>query len=494
MSRVNRPLAVLTLATFAGYAAFALRLQARFVTAGYDLGIFDQAVRHYAHLQAPTVALKGVGYNVFGDHFHPIIALAAPLYWIWDDPRTLLLLQAALVAVTVPIVYRFTRRRWSARASLLVSAAFAVGWPVQSMVNFNFHEVAWGVPLVALAIDGLDRDDDRALLISAVLLLLVREDMGVVVVLLGVLRLLRRRPGRWWLGVALIVAGAAVYELATAVVLPAFSPSGSFAYWQYTALGPDLPSALTTIATRPWTAVRLFFSPWEKSYSLLLLTVPLLLLPLRSRYSLVALPLLAELFLSSRENLWVPGYHYSAMPWVILVLAAVDGAARLRPWHSSCTRLRGSYRRRAPVAVGAVFLVVQLALIVFNGHVAPLHKVANGRLFVTTRHMRAMQATVDRIPANTCVAVDDRLAPRLTRHNLVTLPGMQAGRADFVAIDLTQSDVGNFGPTPWGALIYSLLSGYRPIFQDGTLILLRSSGYHGPSPECGPLGRGRPVG
>ena len=55
--------------------------------------------------------LKGAGYNVLGDHFHPIIAVFAPLYWIWDSPYVLLIVQTALIAASIPVVYRFARRR-----------------------------------------------------------------------------------------------------------------------------------------------------------------------------------------------------------------------------------------------------------------------------------------------------------------------------------------------------------------------------------------------
>lgn len=69
------PLWGLMAVSFAVYSIFSIERHQQFGTAGYDLGIFDQAVRAYSHFQAPIVPLKGVGYNIFGDHFHPIIAL-----------------------------------------------------------------------------------------------------------------------------------------------------------------------------------------------------------------------------------------------------------------------------------------------------------------------------------------------------------------------------------------------------------------------------------
>ena len=410
----------LSVGTFAIYSIVALQRHRQFGTAGYDLGIFDQAVRRYAHFEAPIVPLKGVGYNIFGDHFHPIIALGAPLYWLWDNPQTLLLLQAALVAASVPVVYRFARRRTSNGAALIICFTYAAGWPFQTLVNFSFHEVAWGVPILALAIDALDRADDRQLVIFAGLLLLVREDMGILVVLLGILRALQRPRqlrGGVGVGLGLVAAGVLVYELATAVILPHFAPNGQFAYWQYTeTLGPNLGSAVRNAVIHPWHVVRLFFTPWTKTRTLALLVLPLLLLPFRSRYAILALPLLAQRFFEppARSTLWGPGFHYNALPWVILVLAMIDGAARLGVWS----------RPRVRATVLVLLAVLPLAVIAFQPDSATLRRMVNGKLFTTTEHMRAQQAVCEPDPAE-CLCGGGRPAGRPP-----DLPGLRHAAAD----------------------------------------------------------------
>lgn len=481
------PLWLLVAVTFIVYATFSLARHRAYGTAGYDLGIFDQAVRAYAHWRAPIVPLKGVGYNVFGDHFHPIIATAAPFYWIWDHPQTLLLLQAALVASSVLVVYRFTRRRTSNVGSLVVAFAYASSWALQTLVNFNVHEVAWGLPILALALDALDREDDRQLLIFAGLLLLVREDMGVLVLLLGVLRLFRRPR---WIGVVLVLGGVIAYELTTAVILPHFAPSGRFAYWQYTeTLGPDLPSAVRTLVTRPWHVVKLFFSPGVKTETTLLLLLPLLLLPLRSRYAILALPLLAQRFFEppARENLWYPAFHYNALPWIVLVLAMIDGADRLGVWR----------RPRVRVAVLVALAAIPVAMLVVDPRIAGRQIVAvrtlfTGQVLSRSALTRAQDAVVARIPRDVCVEADDRLAGHLTDRDYVTLPPGQHHTADFVALDLSQRDVGNFGPAPAAALADAQAAGYERLFAKDSLVLLQSPRYTGPSAQCGPLGSGHP--
>lgn len=96
---------------FVVYAIYSFTRYRQLLSTGYDLGIFDQAVQQYAAFHAPQVALKGEHYNILGDHFHPILILLAPLYWIWNDPRMLGVALAALIALSCPLVYAFARRR-----------------------------------------------------------------------------------------------------------------------------------------------------------------------------------------------------------------------------------------------------------------------------------------------------------------------------------------------------------------------------------------------
>lgn len=51
--------------------------------------------------------LKGPGYHLLGDHFHPLIATLAPTYRVFPTPLTLVVAQALLMA---PAVVPLTRR------------------------------------------------------------------------------------------------------------------------------------------------------------------------------------------------------------------------------------------------------------------------------------------------------------------------------------------------------------------------------------------------
>jgi uncharacterized membrane protein len=487
--RRNGGIAILTAACLALYLVHALYAQVKYRTTGYDLGIFDQAVRAYAHFKAPMVPLKGPGYNVLGDHFHPIIAVLAPLYWIWDDPAMLLIAQAVLVAASIPVVYRFTRRRAGHGVSLVIAAAYGLGWPVQVLIDFDFHEIAFATPLLALAIDGLDRRDDRTLLICSGLLLLVREDMGAVVFLLAVLRVAQRRRPHW---PAALLAGGGVlaYLLTTTVVIPHFAAGHGFAYGgQFDALGHNLPDALVNIVAHPWHAAKLVVTPSVKVETLAYLLVPLALLPLRSRYALLAVPLLAERLFNSRENLWQPHFHYNALPWLVLVMAMVDGAGRFGVFRDS----DAARRMRAALAAWLVAVPILLYFDTYGAHPYAWTKMRTSQGLSSRESVQAAQAVVAFLPRNTCVEADNKLVPHLTRRDYVSLPETQRGTADFIALNLAARDVGGNppAPKPQAVLTEARLIGYTVVFRRSTFVVLRSPDYAGPSAQCHPFGKGK---
>lgn len=446
---LTSPVTYVVAASFIVYATYSLTRYRQYLTAGYDLGIFDQAVRAYSRFQAPFVALKGEEFNILGDHFHPIIAVLAPLYWVWDDPRALLVAQSALIAVSCVPIWRYAGRRFSVTVSTLLVVGYALGWPLQGMADFDFHEIAFALPLLGWVLDAWDRRRDAELYVACGLLLLVREDMGAVLLVVGLLRFLQRRPR--WPGLAIAGAGTIAFFVVLKVVIPAFAGT-DYGYWDYSALGDGMSDAIRVGLTNPFEVIATFFSPGVKSLTLLAFFVPLLFLPLLSPVTLVALPILAERFLADRSALWTTEFHYNAPVWVILFFAAMDGATRLSRLVPS-RRVTTTAPTRVSLAVAIVLAaVIALVPLVATGPLAgvssgmfPLARLVNGEAWAWTDHMGDQQAAVSAIPDGSCVTADDRLVPHLTRANRVTVPGVPAPAPDYYVLDLTEPKPGN----PW---------------------------------------------
>jgi len=151
---------------------------------GLDLSFFDQAVWHYSKFQAPFSSI--LGKDLLGDHFHPLVAVLAPLYWIWSDPRMLLIAQAVLVAASIVPVFLFAKPRLGRVGAYLLAAAYAAFWGLQVGALYDFHELAFAPLLIALTIFFADRRRWGWFWLSVALVLLVKEDLSVYVVFLGV--------------------------------------------------------------------------------------------------------------------------------------------------------------------------------------------------------------------------------------------------------------------------------------------------------------------
>ncbi|WP_272896800.1 DUF2079 domain-containing protein [Nesterenkonia sp. PF2B19] len=241
--------AVMTAASLLYLAHSLLRFR-NFEAKGYDLGIFDQAVRQYALFEAPIVPIKGEDFHLLGDHFHPIIASLAPLYWIWGDPRMLNVAMTALLVSTAVPVYLVVRSWFSHGPAILSAAAVLLFWPFQAMVNWDFHEIAFGVPLIAWVIWAMERHRPWLAVGLSAALLLVREDLGVTLLAVALVLAIRRL----WLPAAVTAAlGVLGFWFATEVVIPHFSPAGEFGYWEYTALGASAGAAVVFMLTQPGT-------------------------------------------------------------------------------------------------------------------------------------------------------------------------------------------------------------------------------------------------
>src|SRR5680860_946465 len=166
---------------FAGlYATISVAGFERLRARSFDLGIFEQAIRHYANLQAPIVDLEGAGHNFLGDHWSPAIVVFAPFYRLFPTPVTLLVGQAVAIALAVVPITRAGMRHLGRWPGVAVGLAFGMSYGIQTAVDFDVHEVCLAVPLLAFALEALLARRWTAVAAWAAPLVLVKEDLGPV--------------------------------------------------------------------------------------------------------------------------------------------------------------------------------------------------------------------------------------------------------------------------------------------------------------------------
>ncbi len=422
------------------YSAFSLTMYYTGRTAIYDLGIFYQAVKSYSEFKPGYSIAKGLhnfgvaDFSVLGDHWSPIDALLAPLIWIHDDPRDLLVAQAVLFALAIPFIWSFTRTalgggRKGTIGAYCVSLAYGISWPIAGAAAFNFHEVAFAPVLMAITLERLQKGKLKTALAAMVVLLLVKEDMGFFLAGIGLCLIITRAidiPRQRLIGVAMIVIGVAYSAAAIYVFIPAMGGRADY-YWAYRSLGPNAPAAVRRIVTDPLYAAGQLFTPRLKLHTELELFAPFLFLSLLSPYTLPAIPLILERFLNSKFPNWTTNtFHYNAYLVVPIALGAVDGAVRLDKWLTwgwrSTTRQGTRARKAGDWAVGKIaplitvlFLATAIAFLPFFGWWQMLHPSFFHRNAVATAEAHAASL----IPPGVVVETTGNVGPFLLTRDTV---------------------------------------------------------------------------
>lgn len=321
---VHLPVAAAIGFYFVRFALLSVQVQDGYGAPGFDMGIFDQGVWLLSRFHAPFVTV--MGRNLFGDHTSFVLLLAVPLYWIWPEAQTLLVLQSLLLAVAaVPIYLLALRRLRSVPLATALALAYLLNPALQNGNLEQFHPEAFLVLFLALAIYAALEWKRTLLVVSVAGCLLVKEDTALLVVPLA-LWVAWRRDRR--LGLQLAVAAAAYMAIAYEVVIRSLLGTTSF-------YANRLPfGGLGGLAAAPFAHPGKFssylvsgyrpFYVWQMgaSFGWLFLVAP--------EVAAVGLLTLFENVISNFPYMQQILYHYSLPLVPVLAMGTVFAVARIR--------------------------------------------------------------------------------------------------------------------------------------------------------------------
>lgn len=386
------------LVCFVIYCIVGIARHRHFDSGGYDLGIFEQAIRNYAHFHVPEVPLKGPGFNVLGDHFHPILILLAPIYRVFPTAVTLIVSQAGLVALGIGVLTYAGIKHLSLVAGVCIGFACGLSWGVQNMVLFDFHETAFAVPIIAFALAAYLDAKWRTAAIWMALLILVKEDMPLVMFMFAVVLWLK---GQRKLAYGLATFSVATFVLIIQVIIPAFSPSHTYTYWKNTVEGADnsLVHRAMHMFEGDGKVLKLWSLSWVTVFTAFLSPLVLLIMP-TVFFQLV----------SPTPAYWGVEFHYYATMMIVLFFAAIDALRKIGNWS-------GVWPKVVRVLPPVMLLFALLA--VPNSFFGSL--IDNQQYFRSSARIRAANDAIALIPNGAVVSAENRTAAHLTTRATVYL-------------------------------------------------------------------------
>lgn len=457
-----------------------------FTVPSWDLGIFTQLMEKYSHLESPIVDIKGPGYNLWGDHFHPILIVLTPIFALFPSGLTLLIVQDLLFAWAAVPITRYARKRLGSTWGTVVGLAYIFSWGLSEAVQSQFHEIALAVPLLAFGLVFWLEGKLKPAYVLIGLLVFVKEDMGLTVAMFGIIlvwlswgKMARTHqdsstaplPMRTWAtlkqaisskdstaGLAMFAWGMFWFAASILIILPLFNSGGSWDYTKNIGEGTEASSLIDTFVN--------IFGPGQKIVTIALLVIAMGIVGLRSPLAWLMVPTLAWRFVGNVEYYWGWQWHYSAILMPIAFIALVDGVDLLR----ANPRLRSSYKRKLASWAATLAFLGSFTMAI-NG---PIGQLVQGNL---STDARAGQGAVDAVGHGRTVRTELGILAYLIPDNQVYWSGSIA-QADFDTIAITPgtleatgyTDAATWADESFGnswSVVYSS-EGYVVVKKDGT--------------------------
>jgi uncharacterized membrane protein len=370
------------------YSLLSVLRHVHFQSGGFDLGIYDQAVWQYAHFLFPYNTIKER--FILGDHLTLTLPLLAPLYWIWDNVKILLIFQSVWVCFSAVALYLVAKiRKFSPFVCFSIAFIYSLFYGIQFAISFDFHPIILGVGLLAWFAYFLEAKKKKLIFITLILVLLTQEDMGFALAGLGFIYFFRKdyRKAAFFFIVFGILASLLEIKL-----VGLFSPTG----YEYT---PHIP-------LNPFQIVKQLFDDPQKiqtwGYSLGWFSF----LPIFSLGAVVAITSnLAQFFVTGPDfsRMWSPFMHHRAILTIFLSLGTLETLGFIKKINKKYLNLN--------LIVCLLLLSALSQQSIFH---FPLNKLTKPAYWVSEPWMNDDENMFKQIPKTASIATTQNLIPHLS--------------------------------------------------------------------------------
>lgn len=513
MTALNRPFlgaALLLSLLFAGTLThYSLARHALFRTHLHDLGLISQSLWNATEGRGLVNSINpehGRSAHYFGNHYTPILYLILPIYALWTDPRTLLVIQALVLAAGGPAAYLLGKRLIGSNSGGLLLAGLYLSHPALWFAGlYDYHNETLAASFLLWTLLFLETRRWRPFVLCAALAAACKEHVPLVLAFMAPFMALRDRsaPGKS-LGLASLTFGGflAAFLIINGAVIPAYAGDANHPYIheRYGHLGDSLPAVAGTLLRHPFETLTRLATPRHLVYYTFLLA-PLGFLALLSPARLApAVPVLLANGLSSIPITYDIGFYHAAtiVPSLIWATAAALGRIRLgvrgarKPTPRRVRRLRFF---TTFLLLNAAFWHVTARSLILPGLSLPLSPAARSQDWTPTQDHLDLPLISASIPAEDSLSVQFGLAAHFShRKQLYQFPNRLAD-AEWALVFLKAPDVPLEDRKFW--LEFSSLQVKIPRFLDAVDALLQQGTSHGLVLQEGPyllFQRGAPHG
>ena len=470
------------------------------MTNAEDLGIMDQALwnlvqghglrQTICNVVSDTNCAGPEGISRLALHFEPILFPISLLYFFWPNPKTLQILQVLVVASgAFPAFWLARLRLHNEGVSILLALLYLLYPAQQNALIFDFHAVTLTAALLLFTLYFLYTRKTVLLFIFAILSMACKEEIPLLIALLGLWSILFQRRLRTGATLFLLAIAWIVMSL---LVMHLFSSTGRpLLFSRYAYLGGNVVQMTQTIVLHPLFILKQHIIEHRHLSYLNMLLAPIGYLPLLAPWILIlALPTLALNLLSADPGMYSGLFQYNAELVPIVIFSTIEALVVIKwlvqrfivqlhvPGKKSYLQKTWGHSAYVSLLLFAVLVYTLFSAVLADFGPSGMPFAQDFRWPRITTHSILAQHFIDSIPSTASVSAQTRLVPHLSHRLTVYLFPYGDDVAQYILLDVTGDRYPYATAQAYNHEVRRvLLSGHYGIVaaQDGYLLLERGS-------------------
>lgn len=351
-----------------------------------------------------------------GIHADFLLVLLSPLYFIWADPRTLLIVQTVIVAFGAFYVYEIAVTILKKeKLSVLLAISFLLNFWVQEQVVFDFHAVTLATTFILAAFYYLLVNEKKSFYFFILLTVLTKENAFLIAALFGVFLFIRRK---YVSGILLFTISLGVFYLLMSKFIPEARGNTHFAISYLSYLGDSPKDVIGNLVTKPQLAFREVFSVGTFDYFVRLFLPVGFLGIFAPLFLLFAAPDMAINILSTNINLKSHEYHYGALIVPFVYISTIYGIRFIS--------------KSFKVSHTLIFYYLAAATLMSAYLYSPLPGMKEGDIRPYLENSQKIHDYLALIPTNAKVAASNNIAAHLSNRDYIFVVPNGTEKADYV--------------------------------------------------------------
>ena len=304
-----------------------------YYTGRFDLGNMAQTVWNtmHGHVFELTNPNGTIDQSRLATHADFLLILLVPFYYIWTDPRMLLLIQTVILALGAYAVYLIGKNIFkNANISLIFSFMFLLNPSVERSNLYDFHAVTLATTFLLFAFYFIQKRRMYSFLFIGILAGLTKEQVWFMIGLMAFYLGFKKKRYIWGTTVFIIMAFISYYLISIAI--PKALGAQHFALEYYADFGDTPASIVKHMILSPWKIITTIISPDRLVYYIKIFAPFGFLTLLEPFYFIFALPEIAIYILSNNNNFIQIYYQYTATITPFIIISSMYGLKKLIDW------------------------------------------------------------------------------------------------------------------------------------------------------------------